>query len=50
MQKIIFGKTPQKIILRTEDGDIMTFINVEELLLSLRDYLKIEYWDGSTWI
>ena len=40
----------KEIKLRTEDGDIMTFRDTEELLQSLRDYLKIEYWDGIEWI
>ena len=40
----------KKIKLRTEDGDIMEYNDVEEFLQDLRDYLKIEYWDGWQWI
>lgn len=38
------------IKLRDEDGEVMKFDDVEELLQSLRDPLKIEYWDGMEWI
>ena len=40
----------KKIILRDEDGDIYKFKNCEELLQSLSDVIKMDYYDGIEWI
>lgn len=39
-----------KILLRDEDGDIYKFDDVEELLQSLTDVIKMDYFDGIEWI